>query len=93
MPVEELAPIVTVKTAQGKGQPRPFLLPLRISGNNVDVTWTTVSNGIYRLEYNSVPGPSNWLPLTGDLTALSNTLSTTDALTQSNRLYRVRARR
>ncbi|MGH7967998.1 MAG: hypothetical protein ACREIC_04650, partial [Limisphaerales bacterium] len=91
MTLSNTATSVIVRATSVFVVPQPLLLPLQISGNNVNITWSTVSNGVYRLEYNSTPGPSNWLPLTGDFTALSNTMSSTDPLTPSNRFYRVRA--
>jgi hypothetical protein len=69
--------------------PPPFLLSPQLSGSNVILTWTSVSNGVYRLEFNPVLSGSNWSALAGDVTAYSNTASKTDSLTSSNRYYRV----
>ena len=74
----------------GGGIPPPLLLPPEISGTNFKLTWTTVSNTIYRVEFNPNLVPSNWVALPGDITAVSNTASKQDFLTTSNRLYRVR---
>jgi hypothetical protein len=70
--------------------PQPLLLPPEISGTDFKVTWTAVSNMIYRVEFNPNLFPSNWTALPGDVTAISNTASKLDPLTASNRLYRVR---
>ena len=70
--------------------PPPLLLPPELVGSDVKLTWTTVSNTSYRLEFNPDLTPSNWTALPGDVTALTNTASKLDPLTPSNRLYRVR---
>jgi hypothetical protein len=50
-----------------------------------------VANATYRLEFNPDLGNlTNWSSIPGDVTTLSNTASKLDALTPSNRLYRVR---
>jgi hypothetical protein len=71
--------------------PQPFLLLPQLAGSNVVLTWTTVSNGVYRLQSNPGLASSNWAALPGDVTALSNTATKTDLLTPSNRFYRVLA--
>jgi hypothetical protein len=71
--------------------PRPMLLPPKIVGPDIRLTWTTVSNINYRLEFNpDLLNLTNWNPIPGDVTATTNTASKLDALTPSNRLYRVR---
>jgi hypothetical protein len=69
--------------------PPPLLLPLQLSGSNVTLTWTAVSNTIYRAEFNSGLNPSNWNALPGDVTAVTNVASKLDILTPSNRFYRI----
>jgi len=54
------------------------------------LTWTATSNVVYRLENNANVGSTNWIAITGDVTTLSNTAGKLDALTPSNRFYRVR---
>jgi len=70
--------------------PRPTLLPPELVGPDLKLTWTTVSNVTYRLEYNPNLTLSNWTALPGDVTAAGNTASKLDPRTPSNRLYRVR---
>jgi hypothetical protein len=71
--------------------PRPVLLPPELIGSNIQLTWTAVSNAIYRLEFNpDLANLTNWNPVFGDVTSTSNTASKLDALTSSNRWYRVR---
>jgi hypothetical protein len=72
-------------------KPQPLLLPPELVGSNLSLTWTAVSNGVYRLEFNPNPAdPSNWKVVPGDVTAVRNTASKLDVLTTSNRFYRVR---
>ena len=70
--------------------PQPMLLPPELSGSDFKVTWTAVSNTIYRVEFNPDLIPSNWTALPGDVIGISNTATKLDSLTPSNRLYRVR---
>jgi len=69
--------------------PQPLLLPPQLAGSNVNLTWMAVSNSTYRVEFNPTLASSNWNPIPGDVTALSNTASKSDPLTPSNRYYRV----
>jgi hypothetical protein len=69
--------------------PAPLLLPPTLSGTNVLLTWTAVSNTTYRVQFNPDLTPSNWNALLGDVLGLSNTASKQDTLTSSNRFYRV----
>jgi hypothetical protein len=70
--------------------PRPLLLSPEIAGLDIKLTWTSISNVTYRLEFNPDLNPSNWNALPGDVTALSNTASKTDPWMPTNRMYRVR---
>ena len=70
--------------------PPPLLLSPVLSGTNVVLTWTAVSNTTYRLEVNPNLTPSNWNALPGDVLGTNNTASKLDPLTPSNRFYRVR---
>jgi uncharacterized repeat protein (TIGR03803 family) len=59
-------------------------------GSNLVLTWNSFSNGVYRLEYKSAAGGTNWIALGLDITAVDNTCSFTDTLTiESQRFYRV----
>jgi hypothetical protein len=73
--------------------PQPMLLRPDLSGTNFKLTWTAVSNAIYRVEFNpdlNFLNASNWTALPGDIPGISNMASKLDALTTSNRFYRVR---
>ena len=70
--------------------PKPFLVQPQLSGSNITLIWTAISNTTYRLEYKTELGFTNWTALAGDVTTLSNTASKLDPLTSSNRFYRVR---
>ena len=68
-----------------------MLLPPELVGSDLKLTWTAVSNISYRLEFNpDLATLTNWNPIPGDVTAVTNTASKLDPLTPSNRLYRVR---
>jgi hypothetical protein len=71
--------------------PAPMMLPLtRVGTTNIVITWTSVSNATYRVQYNPVLRATNWTDLVGDVIATGSTASKTDILTVTNRLYRVR---
>ncbi len=70
--------------------PQPVLLTPELSEVDVRLIWTASSNRIYRLEFNPDLNPTNWIIIPGDVTGLSNTASKLNALTSSNRFYRVR---
>lgn len=69
---------------------QPMLLPPEIFGTNFKLTWSAVPNASYRVEFNANLSPSNWNVLPGDIIGVSNTASKLDALTPTNRFYRVR---
>jgi len=81
--------VIVRVTAVAVPPPAPLLLSPLLSGTNVLLTWTAASNTTYRLEFNPDLNPSNWNPVPGDVTISSNTASKRDALTVSNRFYRV----
>ncbi|HEX5223257.1 MAG TPA: hypothetical protein VFZ59_27100 [Verrucomicrobiae bacterium] len=73
------------------GIPQPVFLPPELMGSDIKLSWTAASNATYRLEFNpDIANLTNWNPVVGDVIATSNTVSKIDALTPSNRLYRVR---
>ena len=83
-------PTSVIVRVTGVAPPQPILLSPILSGRNALLTWTAVSNATYRLESNPDLSPSNWNALPGEVTGVSNTASKLDALTPSNRFYRVR---
>ncbi len=81
---------VIVSVSEVLAVPQPVLLPAEISGPDILLSWTAVSNLTYRLEFNPDLNPANWTGLAGDILSLSNTASRLEALPSSNRFYRVR---
>jgi len=68
----------------------PIMLSAVLTGSNVLLTWTAISNSTYRIEFNPNLDPSNWNAVQGDVVGVGNTASKPDLLTSSNRFYRVR---
>jgi hypothetical protein len=66
-----------------------MLAPTLLSTTEVLISWTAVSNRVYRVQYNPVLGTTNWTDLAGDVTAIGNTASKNDIRTSTNRFYRV----
>ncbi|HTI99886.1 MAG TPA: hypothetical protein VL527_13475, partial [Dongiaceae bacterium] len=64
---------------------------LTLSGTtNIVINWTAVTNGIYRVQFITALGSTNWIDLIGDITATGSTASKIDSLTSTNRFYRIR---
>jgi len=70
--------------------PELVLFPPVVTSSNVMLCWRCESNKTYRLEFNPDLGPTNWAALSGDVILSSNKACLFDALTSSNRFYRVR---
>jgi hypothetical protein len=69
----------------------PTILSIVRSPNNanVTITWTSISNSVYRVQYKTDPASTNWLDLAPDVTATGGTASFTDQPgNASQRLYR-----
>jgi hypothetical protein len=82
--------VIVRLTGLGTNLAEPRLLPVELSGTNITLVWTALSNTTYRVEFKYDLNSSNWNALAGDVTAISNTVSKLDTLTPSNRFYRVR---
>jgi hypothetical protein len=69
--------------------PTPVMLPLLVTATNVMITWSAVSNGIYRVQYKPFLNATNWTDLIGDVLSSGSRASKTDLQTTANRCYRV----
>lgn len=69
---------------------QPLLLTPQLSGSNILLTWTSISNHTYRLEFAPGVPTTNWNAIPGDVLATNSTASKTDAINGSTRYYRVR---
>ena len=70
----------------------PTILSITGAGTtNVVITWSALSNAIYRVWYSPDLGDANWQSLIPDVTATNNTASITDAppVGVMQRFYRV----
>jgi hypothetical protein len=68
--------------------------PLRIasatvSGTNILLTWGSISNTTYRVQYKGALDNSAWNALTPDVTATGSTASATDPIAPTQRFYRI----
>jgi hypothetical protein len=71
--------------------PAPTILSMVRSpdNTNVTITWTSISNSVYRVQYKSSLVSTSWLDLSPDVTATGGTASFTDHPgTASPRFYR-----
>jgi hypothetical protein len=69
--------------------PAPVVFPLVVTTSNVLITWNSVSNATYRVQYKSPLNAPNWTDLGGDVLATGSTASKIDIFTPTNRFYRV----
>ena len=69
----------------------PVILSISPAGNgNVVITWTSVSNSVYRVQYKASLSATNWTSLAPDVVATAGTASFTDhPAGASQRFYRV----
>ena len=70
--------------------PDLVLLPPLLTSANVTLCWITSPNKTYRLEFTSDLGLTNWDAVPGEVITSGNQACVMDALTSSNRFYRVR---
>ena len=74
----------------GLAAPALVLLPPVLTSSNVTLCWITAPNKTYRLEFAPDPGHTNWNVVPGNIITSSNQACVIDALTSSDRFYRVR---
>jgi hypothetical protein len=69
---------------------QPIIEGVQLSNTSATITWRSVSNRIYRVEFGAALNATNWLPLSPDVTASGPLTSVTDeAATAATRYYRV----
>ncbi len=68
--------------------PAPTVFNPVITKTNVVITWTSVSNAVYRVQFKSNLADV-WIDLPGDVTATGNTASKTDVPTLTSGFYRI----
>ena len=72
-------------------EPPPVIKSIHVSAGVASVMWSSVSNRIYRLEYNEDLGTTNWIAVPPDVLATEMTTTATNALGASpQRFYRIR---
>jgi MBG domain (YGX type)/Lectin C-type domain len=71
--------------------PPPLIQSITVNdATNVVLTWSSVSNSIYHVQYTDDPGANNWTDLAPRVTAIGNTTSKTNSVGNSTqRYYRV----
>ena len=63
---------------------------VRSAGTNIVITWTSVSNNLYRVQYKANLATTNWVDLAPDVTATGSTASYTDhPVSAAQRYYRI----
>lgn len=83
-------PNSVIARVSGPVSPTPMLFPPVITSSNVTLCWMVESSKTYRLEFNPDLGPANWVAVPGEVVTSGSQACITDALTSSNRFYRVR---
>lgn len=68
----------------------PVITAITDSSGTVTITWTSFTDGIYRVEYKPSLGAASWTALTPDVTATGSTASFTDSPgSDTERYYRI----
>ena len=68
----------------------PVITAITSSNDTVTLTWSSFTNGIYRVEYKPSLAATSWTALTPDVTATESTASFTDnPLGDTERYYRI----
>ena len=83
-------PNSVIVRVSGLAVPELVLFTPVIASSNVTLCWVADPNKTYRLEFNPDLGPTNWVAVPGEVFTSSNKACISDALTTSNRFYRVR---
>ena len=73
------------------GGPAPIIQSIAHSSNtNIVITWVSVSNTVYQVQYKTNLASTNWINLVPDVTATSSAASFTDHPgTDLQRFYRI----
>jgi hypothetical protein len=71
--------------------PVPVITSLKLTGSNAVISFTTVTNALYEVDYRNDLTTGAWLTLTNGVPGTSGILSITNggAASQSRRFYRV----
>lgn len=67
----------------------PAFQSVEKSGDMFNVTWTSVAEQSYQLQYASTINSTNWTDLGLSITATNGTTSTSDSMSEGRRFYRV----
>jgi hypothetical protein len=69
---------------------QPHIQSIVVNATNVILTWSSVSNSVYRIQYSSDFGTTNWTDLMPNIIANGNTASGTDGVpSNAQRYYRI----
>jgi hypothetical protein len=69
----------------------PTIQSASVTNGVTALTWTAISNHLYRVQYKASLADTNWTALSGDVTAAGATASKTDPATNTLRFYRILA--
>jgi hypothetical protein len=67
----------------------PTISSVVATNGTVALTWPSISNRVYRVQYKNSLSDESWTDLPGDVTATSGTASKIDVLGTTNRFYRL----
>jgi len=70
----------------------PLITSITQSGGNITLTWSSFTNGLYRVEYKSALTGGSWTPLVPDVLATGNLAAKLDSPGSAQRFYRVTLR-
>jgi hypothetical protein len=67
----------------------PTIGSVAVTNGTVALSWSSISNRVYRVQFKNSLADSNWTDLPGDVTATNGTASKIDPLGTTNRFYRL----
>jgi len=69
----------------------PIITSVAVTNSMFNVTWRSIQNVTYRIQFKTALTESAWMDLSGDVTATGPTASKTDSTAAPMRFYRVKA--
>jgi hypothetical protein len=69
--------------------PAPVIQSIGVSGGNIVITWSAVSNDVYEVQYKTNLLSTNWVNIVPNVTASGPTASVTNAINSSQEYFRV----
>jgi hypothetical protein len=67
----------------------PTFQSIQLTNGLLTLSWSAISNHMYRVQFSTALASTNWTSLVGDVTATNSSASKTDTVAPAARFYRV----